>query len=83
MTIGKQITQVLAGSHVLSNGSPSDNLRDYHKANEVKSALRCHGAKRLSEVKRVLHPYRVTVALAWDMSKICIRNNSTGLAIEL
>ena len=77
-TIGKQITEVIEGTHVLSNGSPSDNLRDYHRANAVKAALRCDWPKRISEVKRVLHAYRVTVSLAYDPSKICIRNNSKG-----
>ena len=82
-TIGKQIQEVIEGSHVLSNGSPSDNLRDYHRANLVKAALRCKMPKRMSEVKWALNPYSVTVVVAWDTDKICIRNNSKGLAIEL
>ena len=82
-TINKQIQEVIEGSHVMSNGTASDSLRDYHCANRVKAALRCKGIKRMIEVKRVLHTYRVTVALAYDMGKICICNNSKGLSIEL
>jgi hypothetical protein len=54
-----QICDLIKDAHIME----TNGLHDYHVAREVMNAARVRDiAKRFSIVRRVLHPYRVTVS---------------------
>lgn len=73
MTLTAQIKQLIEGAHCMG----SDSLKDYHVAQETKSALRKQNfVERFYAVKNALHTYRVMVTIK-DGSKIRIYRPET------
>ena len=63
MTLNGQLGSILRGEHVMGE----DGLRDYHKIQAVKNAMRVRDRfVRFNHIKAVLHPYHVTVSLLED-----------------
>ena len=70
-TLTKQIMAVLEGSAYLG----PDGLRDYHRANAVKAALRRKDPhSRLSGVREALNQYRVSAWLT-ESNEIVLRKD--------
>jgi hypothetical protein len=75
MTLVARIKAALEGSSYIDEGA-RNGLRDYHRANAVKAALRRRAPlDRLSGVREALNAYRVSAWLNDDGTTIRLTKN--------